>query len=141
MTFRTALIVTCMFVPWAAALGDQLRLSVNERDCRWLVVHTPDEDVHFKAGVDVRGKSVVPADLPGNRTLTVQDQLLLNLDIPLAMFLGRSAAGRLARADVNVGQVSIDTETREVFYNGLPVTPEGQSNLTAACRDVLRDRR
>lgn len=137
--FAAVLILLACWSP--LVLADEIKLKISKKDCQWLTVHVPADDVRYKPGVDVRGKKVVPADLSSSRTLKLQDQVLLSLDIPLQEFIGAAAAGRLATADVNVGQISIDTKTREVFYNGQSISPDGQGELVAACRKMDKAKR
>jgi hypothetical protein len=143
MVTRSAFILLFLagtFSAASAALANDVKLLISEQDCRWLVIHVADDSISYKPGVDVRGKPVMPADLPDNSKLDLQDQLLLNLDIPLRTFLGRRQAGRLASAEVNVGQVSIDTDSRDVYYNGQPVSDAGRRDLIDACRGMAGKR-
>lgn len=145
MTIRSLQLLSALVVMFISPLGvvraEEIQLLISKQDCRWLSVHVPADDVAYKPGVDVRGKAVAPADLSSSTRLQLQDQILLDLNIPLGFFLGRTAAGRLADADVNAGQVSLDTSTGQVSYNGQPLSDQGRRGLAAACRAMDKAKR
>src|SRR3546814_8990549 len=61
------LAVGLVFVAASAAKADERRVVITAQDCSRLVEHSAAPDVAYRPGVDVRGRSVAPADLPGSR--------------------------------------------------------------------------
>jgi hypothetical protein len=57
---------------------------MSSGDCNRFVRHHPSADVEYKPGVDVRGKAVAPADLPGSRRIKLPDSY--EFDITLQVF-------------------------------------------------------
>ena len=56
--------LACCVLAALPALADD-RVAVSRADCQRLVAHVPAADVAYKPGVDVHGKAVASADLPG----------------------------------------------------------------------------
>lgn len=45
------------------AVGAEIEMEISKENCRRLVAHHANADVNYKAGVDVYGRPVVPADI------------------------------------------------------------------------------
>lgn len=110
----------------------------NEQDrralCQTLVQHVPAPDVAYQPGVDVHGKPVAPADLPGGFQL--QKTFTIPLTVPLAKALGIPATdyplSQLGTtSEVQIGTLTVDGDT--VLYNGQPLTDAQQDNLAVLC--------
>ena len=54
----------CLVLAPRVSIGQE-KVAVTPADCRRLVAAVPSADVAFKGGIDVHGKPVVGADLPG----------------------------------------------------------------------------
>ena len=119
-----------------AGAADAETVTLTETDCRRLVVeHTPGADVAYREGVDVRGRPVAPADLPGSRRLRLRDTYTFDIEVrPLAprprdpLRLGRATS-------LSVGTVVVTPDGR-VFFDGQPLHDETQRALAAACREA-----
>ena len=122
-------------------------LTVRTEDCRALTRHVPAKDVEYKAGVDVRGRKVAPADLDSGYPNMVPDEITLDIGVDLADRLGRRQAREMARPPITAnrpllpytGTASIGEVTvrgNEVFWNDQPLLPQEQAALAAACRSA-----
>ncbi len=59
-------LATCLLMVAATASAEEVRVTVTRQDCARLIRHTPSADVAYQPGVDVKGREVAPADLPGS---------------------------------------------------------------------------
>jgi hypothetical protein len=109
--------------------------SVDPVLCRQLVKHTPAPDVAYKAGVDIHGKKVAPADLDSNATMQIQNPITIPLTADLLTFLNIPASNfpfnKMGRTDINLGVLTVDGD--RVSYNGQPLSGEQQDKLVALC--------
>ena len=71
-----------------AQSGTSSEVKIAPEDCRRLVQHRPGADVAFKPGVDIRGKPVAPADLPGQARLTAPTEITINMTIDVLQQYG-----------------------------------------------------
>jgi hypothetical protein len=122
----------------SAATAADNAATISEADCRYLVRHVPGDDVAYKPGVDVHGRKVAPADLEPERRLKVQNDVTVELNIPLEMFLKEKTPKYLGAADVNVGTVLVDRRTGQITYNGQVVSGGESDAVVAHCRRLLR---
>ncbi|MGE5503210.1 MAG: hypothetical protein ACM31L_02195 [Actinomycetota bacterium] len=81
--FRTTLGIAAALMTAAPAWAEDVAVQVTKQDCARLVHYTPSADVAYKPGVDVHGKPVAPADLPGsgNSLNLLPDVLEFNIPI------------------------------------------------------------
>lgn len=85
-------------------------------ECRLLPDHKPNADVSYKPGVDVKGKSVVPADLNGTATPLARETIVVPLTINLAdRMQGMNIPGM--KMEGNLGYLEIHPDGR-VSHNG-----------------------
>lgn len=92
-------------------------------ECRLLPNHVANDNVAYKAGVDVRGKNVVPADLNAS-----QIELPETIVVPLSINLGQNT-------DINGTDLKATTGFLEIYKNGR-VTYDGKdvtSQVYAIC--------
>jgi hypothetical protein len=106
--------------------------TISEWDCRRLERHVPAPDVVYRPGVDVRGRSVAPADL--NPAVPIVPERF-------AIYLGVDLRERLGLppdliADLPLGVIEIDNGT--VLFNGRPIAPDAAAGLAAACAAARR---
>ena len=114
-------------------------LVISASDCRRLMtVHEPAADVAYREGIDVRGKPVVPADLPGTVRIRTPEQIVVDIVIPLDVFLGHHAPPLTEDAGVYAGTVVL--EGGRLFYDGQPLDDPVTAAIAAQCRRVLRPR-
>lgn len=112
--------------------------DVDPRLCQALgVAHRPAPDVDYIPGVDVRGRAVAPADLPGSYGAARQP--LERFDIPVTLDFarrmgfsgGRSSAAAKVPGATELGRLVIDGG--RVSFNGQPIGDSSQAALAAAC--------
>lgn len=106
--------------------------TISERDCRRLERHVPAPDVAYRPGVDVRGRTVAPADLNPSVPI-VPERLALSLGVDLRERLGLPPD---IIADLPLGVIEIDRGT--VLFNGRPIAPDVAAGLAAACAEARR---
>lgn len=119
-------------------------VTISTADCRRLVAHASSAD--YRAGVDVRGKPVVPADLNAGAAV----DLPAVIEIPLAVDVvrrlhGDGAPGNAlpsARRGVE-GKTPLGVLTikgNDAFWNGTPLQSRDETLLAEACRSSLQAR-
>lgn len=119
-----------------AARADQVRVS--RKDCQSLVRYVPDPDVAYKPGVDVHGRPVAPADLPGSQLQAIVPK---TVEFDLSFYpLARARGGRFDQSELYVGTVRYDLDTGEVLFNGVPLTNPEKDELAHRCRQALQRR-
>lgn len=119
-------------------------LTISTADCRRLATHSPSADVTYKGGVDVRGKPVVPADLPGGSTLEIPDLIEIPITVDTAQRLGRGAPGDVLGSRRGLeGKAALGTLTikgNDLFWNGQRIQSQDEVFMAEACRSSLRAR-
>jgi hypothetical protein len=132
---KTLLIFAFPFLGLSAAQAADSP-AVDPALCRALVQHTPDANVAYQPGVDVHGKPVAPADLPG----TPQVQLPQTITIPLTLSLVKVLNLNTSQYPYNqlgpgteaqLGTISVTGD--KVTFNGKPLTDTQQDNLAVLC--------
>ncbi|HRQ80899.1 MAG TPA: hypothetical protein PKZ97_07250 [Azospirillaceae bacterium] len=120
------------------AMAQNPQGDVDPRLCQALGVnHRPAPDVEYVPGVDVRGRAVAPADLPGSYGAMRQplDRFEIPITLDFARRMGFSAGGSAAAVKVpgatEVGRLVIDGG--RVTFNGQAVGDSSQAALAAAC--------
>lgn len=128
VTLGAALVV---IVFSGSALG-QSRPAIDLSACQTLSRHRPSADVEYKPGVDVKGRPVAPADLPGSAGAMPIDRFDIPVTLDLAKRMGlRPPPGGL-RGDAQVGWLTMDGN--RLFFNGQPIGDTAQAELYAYCR-------
>ena len=124
---------------------------VTDDDCRHVVRHVPAKGVAYEAGVDVRGNSVVPADLSPRPDLALPERYAFELeyqpfqDRPLgdAGENGDQLRGtdkpELDISTFVVGLIELDLDGH-VTFNGQPLHDEDELALIRLCREARSER-
>lgn len=102
---------------WAqppAVAGDDMIIEF----CRTVVAHVPADDVHYRAGVDVHGKPVVPADVGGSQQVRAPDLITIDLTVPLRDLIAAAGPALVGGAEADLGQISVNRRNGEILYNG-----------------------
>jgi hypothetical protein len=111
---------------------------VTRQDCNQLVAHHPAPDVTYQPGVDVHGRPVAPADLPGSRNLQIlPDRVTFDLKVnPLAYGsrLSTSPGDKFANTAMTVARIEVDLLSGALRLNGQPLDSEQTRIVTEACR-------
>jgi hypothetical protein len=116
-------------------VADQ-QLYVTRQDCRQLVAHHPDPGIEYKPGMDVHGRYVAPADLPGQQSFDLPDKIEFDLKLnPLAYAPKTNApAGAFQNTTVSAGHVEVDLLSGQAKLNGHALDGEQTRIVTEACR-------
>lgn len=135
---KRALCGAALLAGVGSAMAQSPQGDVDPRLCQALGVnHRPAPDVEYVPGVDVRGRAVAPADLPGSYGATRQPldrfEIPVTLDFARRMGFsaGRSAAAAKVPGATEVGRLVIDGG--RVTFNGQAVGDSSQAALAAAC--------
>ena len=113
---------------------DRPSVKVTDADCRKLVEHQASADVAYKPGVDVRGRPVAPADLPGSISpIKVPDEIQIPISIDLSNRLAPSLQGTLYRPETRIGTVTV--RGNQVLFNNEPLSPQDQTAFAQACAE------
>lgn len=110
------------------------KVTISPEDCQRLVQYRPSADVAYKPGVDVNGKPVAPADLPGSARITAPNEITIDLSVDFLRQYGVATDSLLSpRGEASVGTVKYDISSGKLTYNGQSLTDPEQEALAAAC--------
>ncbi|PWC34684.1 hypothetical protein [Azospirillum sp. TSO35-2] len=101
--------------------------------CQTLTAHQPAPDVEYRPGVDVHGRPVAPADLPGSAGAAPP----IPIDLPLSVDLARRMGFPMASAPGlpnDVTAVWLTVMGNRLYLNGQPIEPAAAERLAAYCR-------
>jgi len=140
----TATLIGMLSLPALAQEGAQrddktvTHMSVSLDDCKRLTRHTARDDVAYKAGVDVHGKAVVPADLQPSDVLPlgaikVPDEIVIDFGLDLAGRYGFGAA-TLFDATAGIAIIEYDLASGGLTFNGKPLLSEDALAIERACK-------
>lgn len=104
--------------------------------CRNLVQHVPSADVAYQPGVDVYGKPVAPADLPGSAQIQMPSQITIPLTFNLAKTLNLKTSQypyNTLGAGTEGVLGTLTVEGNHVLFNGKPLSDSDQDNLAVLC--------
>ena len=105
--------------------------------CRQLAAHEARADTEYRPGVDVRGLSVAPADLPGASRIRVPDRFSVPITVELDDRLGIPPGGDTNfTAEAQIGTVEVAGDGALTF-NGQPLADETTRRITVACRQTF----
>lgn len=127
----------------ASALAQQeiptqpLRIVITKTDCSRLIRHVPAPDVAYQPGVDVHGRAVAPADMPGSGADAIPNLLPEVLEIPLTIkpLQGQTyAKSGSGDSQATLGTVRYDMAKGTFTFNGQPLGSAEQEELARACQ-------
>ncbi|BAI72765.1 hypothetical protein AZL_021270 [Azospirillum sp. B510] len=101
--------------------------------CQRLTRHVPAADVEYKPGVDVKGRPVAPADLPGS----AGTQPPIPIDLPLSIDLARRMGIPVPSVPFlpnDVTAVWLSVVGDRLYLNGQPIDPGAEERLYVYCR-------
>ena len=126
-------VLCCTFVALGGGpvAADGSVLEVSRKDCKRLLRHEPRADVEYKPGVDVRGKPVAPADVPGSSAIKLPKTINIPIGIDLEKKYGLGAGGKYT-GESTIGTVSV--RKGRVYWNNEPLGDTEQARIAAACR-------
>ncbi|HEY9080047.1 hypothetical protein [Magnetovibrio sp.] len=140
----TAAILVISCAPALAQQGEPqeaktvTHMSVSLDDCRRLLRHEARDDVTYKAGVDVHGNAVAPADIQPLGAIKVPDEIVIDFGLDLA---GRYGFGAAALFDVTAGIATIqyDLASGTLTFNGKELLQDDQRAIERACKLRLQN--
>ncbi|NQV22527.1 MAG: hypothetical protein HQ511_14025 [Rhodospirillales bacterium] len=115
----------------------QTKYVLSEADCRLLTRHDPAPDVAYQPGVDVHGRTVVPADLGGAPPIKAPETFTIDIDVFLADRLGIPADRKQFVPEANVAVVTVDGD--RVYFDGQPLSDLNQQAIAEACQKKFDD--
>jgi hypothetical protein len=120
--------------PGGVVARDQ-RLVISSSLCRELAPEgVPGAD--YVAGVDVQGRPVAPADLPGSGSAPQTGNYPIEIDARLQHRFGVAASSRLFADKGVVGFVTV--REGRAYFNGEPLSNSERDMFLAACRAARR---
>jgi len=144
---KTVLIITTILAGVPALAQDMTpekprlpvtEVSVSLEDCQRLVKHTPSADVAYKPGVDVNGKSVVPAhgDGPAPLEIALPKKIVIDFGIDLAGKYGIIGTGEQT-ATASLFPIEYDLGMGALTVNGKPLQRDDSRAIAKACKLML----
>ena len=118
--------------PGGVAVAKDGTVVVSREACAQVVEHVPDAGVAYTPGVDVNGKAVAPADLPGNQSAMSFDSFPIELDLNLRKKFQIPPQAQLFNFKAEFGILQI--QGSQVLFNGKPIAAGEANLLAAACR-------
>jgi len=104
---------------------------VTRDACARLVLHRPRPDVEYRAGVDVRGRPVPPADVGSVAELPLEIGMEIIVPWPWRL---HDAPIRY-RGEIYAGVVTVGPGGA-VFLNGRPLSDPERDHAVSACSDA-----
>jgi len=139
MLFKYILIIAfmgCICLPNARAADTP---KLDPVVCQRLTKHTPDADVAYQAGVDVRGHYVAPADVAGEGQAALPSVIHIPLTLSLVKVLNLNpsqypVAQLGTGTEAQLGALTVDGD--KVTLNGQSLSGEQQDKLAVLCLKV-----
>ncbi len=111
-------------------------VTIRAADCAQLARHVAASDVAFEHGVDLQGRSVVPADLGGSVRLVSPREFSVPITVDLQKSLGIPVDPNLFQSqNFTVGVV--DWKDGKGYFNGQPLQSEQSAALAALCQKQM----
>lgn len=134
-------VVPCLVLaPVAATHSEEasVEVKVSKKDCRRLVRHRPSNDVNYKPGVDVYGRAIAPADLPGSATFKTPNEITISLTMDVLEKFGvdsDSALGSLS-GETSFGEIKYNISSGKMTLDGKPLGDREVEALATACESL-----
>ncbi|MCF6215721.1 MAG: hypothetical protein L3J58_06055 [Emcibacter sp.] len=121
-----------------SSVSEDRQAYITVESCRILLEHIPADDVSYKGGVDVRGKSVKSADLYESPDLGLKDEIIFQLILDVAKENRGSANAQKQFQEyrgllgyLNLGQIIV--KDGNVTLDGKPLAGKSQAALYKFC--------
>ncbi len=132
LSIAKTLVLGSVFLCADPRVGAAQTVSITRADCARLVAHVPPPDVAYTPGVDVYGRPVEPADLPGAPRIQLPETITFDVAADLRRF-GLPRSSRLFQPHADLGQISVEKNGR-VYLDGQPLQDSDSDALAAFCR-------
>ena len=106
-------------------------VRITREDCLRVTNYIPSEDVTYKAGTDVYGREVAPADLNPTFQPSFSDRYSFVLE-----FQPLPTDERLELSTFDLGVVTVDKDGH-VYFNGEPLHYNEEAELQRLCQEAL----
>lgn len=113
--------------------GAEPVVIMSRNDCARLVAHRPAPDATYTPGVDVQGRAVAPADLPGTAPIALPDEIVIDITVEIQKRFGIPSDAAMFKPEARVGTVVVKPDGSATF-NGQPMTTPEQQALSALCQ-------
>ncbi len=113
----------------SAAPAHKPAIIMDRAVCRYLPRHVPAADVEYRPGVDIQGRPIAPADLPGGTPL-LPEVIEVAVTVPMAGHFG-IPADALHFPEAYLGSVLVQGD--QVLFNGQPIGEAAAHELVAVC--------
>lgn len=118
----------------ASAKGSSVKVSRSE--CNRIVKH--QSSAEYKPGVDVRGKKVKEADLPGGSPIKLPETISIDIGFDLDKKYGLGSGGKYTGESV-IGKVTVKGD--KVYWDGKPLDSGDQAAIAEACQKAYGTKR
>jgi len=132
-TPAVALLLLALLRTGEVAAGEHT-IKIARSDCDLLVDYVQGPDVAYQPGVDVDGRPVAPADLPGGWQVRLPEVISIDITRERLERFGLSRQSRLFEAEAFIGVVDIDLANGHVRFNGADLSDPETRALAALCR-------
>jgi hypothetical protein len=97
------------------------------------VEHRPRADVEYTPGIDVRGRPVAPADVPGSAaTVRPTDHVEIPVTADMLAAMGIRAADPRLPGTTSMGTLVVDGN--RILFNGQQISAMSEGQLRALCQ-------
>ncbi|HZB90234.1 MAG TPA: hypothetical protein VE397_02260 [Stellaceae bacterium] len=121
--------------PGGVAVSKDGRMVMSSDLCPSLAAGEPAvPGADYTPGVDVEGRPVAPADLPGSASPLGAGDVPIAIRPDLAKRYGAPANSSFFHGKAMTGVITV--QNGRAYLNGVPLAANEQSMLAAACRDA-----
>ena len=141
MTYiRFALIALGCLISLSATnvYADETRIVISDKDCKRLLLKQASKSADYVPGVDVKGRKVKSADLPGSNKIAIPDELSFDISPKIYQMLGTTPPTGLEDTAVKVGTVTVK-KSGGIYFNGKRLNSRTRKELTKLCKQ-MRDK-
>ena len=121
----------------AAISADSVKVGICKSDCLRAATYRPSANVEYKPGVDVNGRKVAPADLPGTPQIKLPDVISLDIKIDLSKYATIPSG---LSPEASAGTVKFDLRSGKMTFNDQLLDDEAAYELQPQCQRVLSGR-
>lgn len=122
-----------------SSVSAERQALVSVHNCRAMTAHIPLDDVNYKAGVDVQGKPVTPADLSPQPDFGLKDGISFRLILDVAKESRSTENSNRQFQDhpglegnINLGEIMV--KDGKVTLDGKPLAAQQQIELSEFCK-------
>lgn len=117
----------------ANVMGAEPVVIISRSDCARMTVHKPAADATYTPGVDVQGRPVAPADLPGAAQIAVPNEFILDVTVDIQKRYGIPNDAVMVKSEARVGTVVVKPDG-SAYFNGQALSSPEQQALSALCQ-------